>query len=176
MHAATVGTLRHLLAPRVTPATEHDRAHAEEQLARPVREVANEEVEASYAERGYTGEEPAEATKASGMSTWRWSSTRRPRRAPRSCRAGVGCGAQLRLGGALPAAGQGLRAATRSTVARVHSVAFACLFLHRSVAALGPSPQQPPGEATLSRPSSRRRRSSAGRGTSARGASRLEII
>jgi transposase len=57
LHAA-VDTLGHLLALRVTPATEQDRAQVGE-LARAVQEVTGESVELAYVDGGYSGEEPA---------------------------------------------------------------------------------------------------------------------
>src|ERR687885_157417 len=59
VHAA-VDTLGHLLALVVTPASEQDRAVVEE-LAEAVQEATGESVELAYIDRGYTGEEPAEA-------------------------------------------------------------------------------------------------------------------
>src|SRR5918995_2086375 len=55
LHAA-VDTLGHLLALRVTPATEQDRGQVEA-LARAVQEATGESVELAYVDRGYTGEE-----------------------------------------------------------------------------------------------------------------------
>ena len=84
---AAVGTLGHLLALRVAPATEQDRAQVEE-LARSVQEATGEGVElAYYVDRGYTGERrrPRPGLTASA---WRWSSIRGPRRASSCCRAG----------------------------------------------------------------------------------------
>src|SRR5215203_1189946 len=65
IHAA-VDTLAYLLALRVTPAAEQDRAQVEE-LARSVQEDTGESVELAYVDQGYTGEESAEAAKASGI-------------------------------------------------------------------------------------------------------------
>ena len=65
IHAA-VDTLGYLLALRVTPAAEQDRAQVEE-LARSVQEATDESVELAYVDQGYTGEESAEAAKASGI-------------------------------------------------------------------------------------------------------------
>ena len=65
IHAA-VDTLGYLLALRVTPAAEQDRAQVEE-LARSVQEATGETVELAYVDQGYTGEESAEAAKASGI-------------------------------------------------------------------------------------------------------------
>jgi transposase len=65
VHAA-VDTLGYLLALRVTPAAEQDRAQVEE-LARSVQEATGESVELAYVDQGYTGEESAEAAKASGI-------------------------------------------------------------------------------------------------------------
>ncbi len=65
VHAA-VNTLGHLLALHVTPAAEQDRAQVEE-LAWSMQEATGESVELAYVNQGYTGEEPAEAAKASGI-------------------------------------------------------------------------------------------------------------
>lgn len=61
-----VDTLGHLLALRVTPATEQDRAQVEE-LAKAVQEVTNESVELAYVDQGYTGEKAARAAQQAGM-------------------------------------------------------------------------------------------------------------
>jgi transposase len=61
-----VDTIGYLLALRVTPAAEQDRAQVEE-LARSVQEATGESVELAYVDQGYTGEESAEAAKASGI-------------------------------------------------------------------------------------------------------------
>jgi transposase len=53
VHAA-VDTLGHLLALRVTPATEQDRAQVEA-LAESVQEATAESVQLAYVDRGYTG-------------------------------------------------------------------------------------------------------------------------
>jgi hypothetical protein len=65
VHAA-VDTLGHLLALRVSPADEQDRAQVEE-LARSVQEATGESVEMAYVDRGYAGEEASEAAEASGI-------------------------------------------------------------------------------------------------------------
>jgi len=110
VHAA-VDTLGHLLALHVTPATEQDRAQVEE-LVRSVQEATGESVELAYVDRGYTGEEPAEAAKANGI---RLELVKHPatKKGLRAVAASMGSGTQLRMGDALPAAGQGLRAAAR---------------------------------------------------------------
>jgi transposase len=51
---------------RVTPAAEQERAKVEE-LVRSVQEATGESVELAYVDQGYTGEESAEAAKASGI-------------------------------------------------------------------------------------------------------------
>ncbi len=65
VHAA-VATLGHLLALRVTPATEQDRARVGE-LAEAVQEATGESVELAYVDRGYTGEEPAAEAEERGI-------------------------------------------------------------------------------------------------------------
>jgi transposase len=61
-----VDTLGHLLALRVTPATEQDRAQVEE-LACSVQEATGGSVELAYVDRGYTGEHSAEAAGGHGI-------------------------------------------------------------------------------------------------------------
>jgi transposase len=65
VHAA-VDTLGHLLALRVTPANEEDRAQVG-QLVQAVQEVTGENVELAYVDQGYTGEAPAAAAAAHGV-------------------------------------------------------------------------------------------------------------
>jgi transposase len=136
VHAA-VDTLGHLLALRVTPADEQDRAQVEE-LARSVQEATGESVELAYVDRGYSGEEAAEVAEASGI---RLEVVRHP---------GAKKGFVL-----LPrrwVVERSFAWATRfrrlakdyerlpATVAGLHFVAFACLFLHRVIAALVSGP------------------------------------
>jgi transposase len=61
-----VDTLGHLLALRVTAASEQDRAEVE-RLAAGVQEATGGSVELAYVDRGYTGDEPAWAAKAQGI-------------------------------------------------------------------------------------------------------------
>lgn len=65
VHAA-VDTLGHLLALFVGPANEQERAWVGE-LAEAVQEVTGESVELAYVDQGYTGEQPAEEAEAHGM-------------------------------------------------------------------------------------------------------------
>src|SRR5919206_4389185 len=66
LHVA-VDTLGHLLALHVTPADAQDRAQVG-QLAAAVQEITGEAVDLAYVDQGYTGETPAEAAKAHGIS------------------------------------------------------------------------------------------------------------
>ncbi|MDB6031700.1 MAG: putative transposase [Verrucomicrobiales bacterium] len=52
-----VDTLGHLLALKVTPANEQDRAQVA-QLTQAVQEVTQENVQVAFVDQGYTGEEP----------------------------------------------------------------------------------------------------------------------
>ena len=61
-----VDTLGHLLALRVTPANEQDRAQIAE-LAKAVQEVAEQKVELAFVDQGYTGSEPAQAAAQEGI-------------------------------------------------------------------------------------------------------------
>ena len=136
VHAA-VDTLGHLLALRVTPATEQDRAQVGA-LAEAVQEATGESVELAYVDRGYTGEEASAAAEAHGI---RLEVVKHP---------GVKKGFVL-----LPrrwVVERSFAWATRfrrlakdyerlpETVAGLHFVAFACLFLHRAIILFGSSP------------------------------------
>lgn len=61
-----VDTLGNLLALRVTPANEQERAQVEA-LAQRVQEVTGENVELAYVDQGYTGPETAEAAQRHGI-------------------------------------------------------------------------------------------------------------
>jgi len=65
VHAA-VDTLGHLLALRVSPANEQEREYVSE-LAQAVQEVTGESVELAYVDQRYSGEKAAEEAKAQGM-------------------------------------------------------------------------------------------------------------
>lgn len=61
-----VDTLGHLLALKVTPANESERAQVGE-LCQHVQEVTDQKVEVAWADQGYTGEEPAAAAAAESI-------------------------------------------------------------------------------------------------------------
>ena len=61
-----VDTLGHLLALRITPANEQERAQIG-QLAAEVQELTGENVEAAFVDQGYTGEEPAREAARHGI-------------------------------------------------------------------------------------------------------------
>jgi len=65
VHAA-VDTLGNLLALRVTPANEQDRAHVGE-LARGVQEVTGQTVEVAFVDQAYTGDVPAAEAQQHGI-------------------------------------------------------------------------------------------------------------
>ena len=132
-----VDTLGHLLALRLTPATEQDRAQVGE-LAEAVQEATGESVELAYVDRGYAGEAPAADAASRGIALEvvkhlgakkgfvllprRWVVERSFAWATRFRRLAKD---YERLPG---------------TVAGLHFVAFACLMLNRAVLALGPGP------------------------------------
>src|SRR5918999_1766517 len=66
VHAA-VDTLGHLLALHVSPASEHDREQVEE-LLQAVQEATGESVELAYVDQGYTGAKASKEAEAHGMS------------------------------------------------------------------------------------------------------------
>jgi len=65
VHAA-VDTLGHLLALKVTPANEQDRAQVKE-LAQAVQAATGKNVELAYVDQGYTGEQPTADAAAQGI-------------------------------------------------------------------------------------------------------------
>jgi transposase len=136
VHAA-VDTLGHLLALRVTSATEQDRSQVEA-LAETVQEATGESVELAYVDLGYTGEEAAAEAEAHGirLEVVKHQEAKRgfvllPRRwvVERSFAWATRFRRLARDYERLPA-----------TVAGLHFVAFACLFLHRAIAVLGSHP------------------------------------
>jgi transposase len=136
LHAA-VDTLGHLLAARVTPANEQERA----QVAAPaeeVQQVTGNTVEVAFVDQGDTGEEPAEAAAEHGIEL-----------------VVVGLPEAKRGFVLLPrrwVVERSFAWATRfrrlakdderlpETVVGLHFVAFACLMLHRMLVLLRPSP------------------------------------
>lgn len=66
VHAA-VDTLGHLLALKVTPANDQERAQVGD-LAREVQKATGDHVEVAYVDQGYTGDQPAQAAQAHGIS------------------------------------------------------------------------------------------------------------
>lgn len=65
LHAA-VDTLGHLLALKVTPANEQDRAQVAE-LSKAVQEVTGQNVQVVFVDQGYTGEQPAADAAQAGL-------------------------------------------------------------------------------------------------------------
>jgi len=65
VHVA-VDTLGHLLALKVTPANEQERAQVAE-LSKAVQEATGENVQVAFADQGYTGEQPAADAERHGI-------------------------------------------------------------------------------------------------------------
>jgi transposase len=65
VHAA-VDTLGHLLALKVTPANEQDRAQVAA-LAQAIQEVSGQNVQVAFVDQGYTGEQPAADAAEQGL-------------------------------------------------------------------------------------------------------------
>ena len=61
-----VDTLGHLLALRITPANEQDRAQVAE-LAEAVQSVTEEKVQVAFVDQGYTGQDAQEAAEGAGI-------------------------------------------------------------------------------------------------------------
>jgi transposase len=136
VHAA-VDTLGHLLALHVTPASEQDREQVEK-LAEAVQEVTAESVELAYVDQGYSGERPAADAQGRGirLEVVKHQEARRgfvllPRRwvVERDFAWASRFRRLVKDYERLP-----------QTVAGLHFVAFACLFLHRAISVIGPSP------------------------------------
>lgn len=136
VHAA-VDTLGHLLAPHVTPANEQDRGQVEK-LAEAVQEVTGENVELAYVDQGYNGEQPAADAQERGirLEVVKHQEARRgfvllPRRwvVERDFAWASRFRRLVKDYERLP-----------ETIAGLHFVAFACLFLHRAISVIGPSP------------------------------------
>jgi transposase len=136
VHAA-VDTLGHLLALFVSPANEQERAWVGE-LAGAVQEATGESVDLAYVDQGYTGERPAEEAEAHGM------------------RLEVVKHSEAKRGFVLLphrwVVERGFAWALRfrrlakdyerhpTTLAGLHFVAFACLFLRQATSILGTGP------------------------------------
>ena len=136
VHAA-VDTLGHLLALHVTAANEQDREQAEK-LAEAVQEATGESVELAYVDQGYSGETVDAEAQAHGiqLEVVKHLETRRgfvllPRRwvVERDFAWASRFRRLVKDYERLP-----------QTVAGLHFVAFACLFLRRAIAGLGLSP------------------------------------
>ena len=65
VHAA-VDTLGHLLALKVTPANEQDRAQVAE-LSQALQAVTGQNIQVAFVDQGYTGEQPAAAAAQAGL-------------------------------------------------------------------------------------------------------------
>ena len=131
-----VDTLGHLLALQVTAANEQDRAQVS-QLAAQVQQVTGENVQLAYVDQGYTGDAPAQAAAQHGMQleVVQLSEAKKgfvllPKRwvVERSFGWATRFRRLVRDYERLP-----------TTVAGLHFLAFACLFLQRFVASLTPS-------------------------------------
>jgi transposase len=135
---AAVDTLGHLLALFVGPASEQERARAGE-LAEAVQEATGESVELAYVDQGYTGEHPASEAEAHGirLEVVKHEEAKRgfvlllPRRwvVERDFAWASRFRRLVKDYERLP-----------GTLAGLHFVAFACLFLRQATAVLGVGP------------------------------------
>jgi transposase len=136
VHAA-VDTLGHLLALFVSPASEQERAWVGE-LAQAVQEATGESVELAYVDQGYSGERPAEEAKAHGISL-------EVVKYPEAKRGFVLLPRRWVVERDFAWASRFRRLAKDyqrlpTTLAGLHFVAFACLFLSQATAVLGVGP------------------------------------
>jgi transposase len=136
VHAA-VDTLGYLLALHVSPANEQEREHVG-RLAQAVQEATGKSVELAYVDQGYTGERPAKEAQAHGISleVVKHSEAKRgfvllPRRwvVERDFAWASRFRRLVKDYERLP-----------TTLAGLHFVAFACLFLQQAAAVLGTGP------------------------------------
>ena len=136
LHAA-VDTLGHLLAARVTPANEQERAQVAA-LAEEVQAVTGNAVEVAFVDQGYTGEDPAEAAAEHGIELVVVS-------LPEAKRGFVLLPRRWVVERSFAWATRFRRLAKDyerlpETVVGLHFVAFACLMLHRAISVLAASP------------------------------------
>ncbi len=136
LHLA-VDTLGHLLALRVTPASEQDRAQVGA-LAEAVQEATGESVEIAFVDQGYTGEPPAAEAAAHGIAL-------EVVKLPEAKRGFVLLPRRWVVERSFAWAARFRRLAKDyerlpETVAGLHFVAFACLMLHRLVTVAAQSP------------------------------------
>jgi transposase len=137
LHAA-VDTLGHLLAARVTPANEQERAQVDA-LAAEVQAVTGNTVDVAFVDQGYTGPDPAEAADAHGIALVVVVSL------PEAKRGFVLLPKRWVVERSFAWATRFRRLAKDyerlpETVVGLHFVAFACLMLHRAMVLLQPSP------------------------------------
>jgi transposase len=136
LHAA-VDTLGHLLAARVTPANEQERAQVAT-LAAEVQQVTGNTVEVAFVDQGYTGADPAEAAAERGIELVVVS-------LPEAKKGFVLLPRRWVVERSFAWATRFRRLAKDyerlpETVVGLHFVAFVCLMLHRAVPLLGASP------------------------------------
>lgn len=113
VHAAAVDTLGHLLALRVTAASEQERSHRWRSWPKPCKRRRASRWNSLTWTRRATQVSARPKKRRLRASAWRWSSTKRPSEVSCSLAAEVGGGAGFRMGIALSAFGEGLREATR---------------------------------------------------------------
>lgn len=136
VHAA-VDTLGHLLALHVTPADEQERAQVNE-LAEAMQEATSESVELAYVDQGYTGERPACEAEAGGIRL-------EVVKHPESKRGFVLLPRRWVVERDFAWASRFRRLVKDyerlpTTLAGLHFVAFACLFLQQATGILGVGP------------------------------------
>jgi transposase len=132
-----VDTLGHLLALHISPASEQEREHVG-RLAQAIQEATGESVELAYVDQGYTGEHPAKEAEVHGMrlEVVKHSEAKRgfvllPRRwvVERDFAWASRFRRLVKDYERLP-----------TTLAGLHFVAFACLFLQQAAGILGAGP------------------------------------
>jgi transposase len=136
VHAA-VDTLGHLLALLVSPTSEQERAWVGE-VAEAVQEATGESVKLAYVDEGYTGKRPAEEAEAHGMRL-------EVVKYPEAKRGLVLLPRRWVVERDFAWASRFRRLAKDyerlpTTLAGLHFVAFACLFLHQATGILGAGP------------------------------------
>ncbi len=139
VRAAAVDTLGHLLALHVTPADKQDRKQVGAPAEAAQEATGGGSMELAYVDQGYTGERPASKARAHGM---KLEVVKRPEAKrgfvllPRRWVVKRGLAWTSRFRRRLVKDYERLP----STVAGLHFVAFACVFLRQATAVLGTSP------------------------------------
>ena len=136
LHAA-VDTLGHLLALRGSPASEEERQEVRK-LCEEIERASGENVELAYVDQGYTGERASGFAAEHGIRLEVVKHEEAKRGLRTTIAEALGGGTRFRVGIALPRRLVKDYERLPETVAGLHFVAFACLFLQQAAGILSP--------------------------------------